>query len=124
MEIPLSTDLLCSRFDAPNVRAIVLMGSYAGGEAGPYSDIDIVRFVAQSLTSSSSKEPPNSSTHLIDGYLVVVSTVDPFQVEAWFSEPEKASETVGGVRQAQALLDRDGTFAAIQKRAREFVWDA
>ena len=28
------------------------------------------------------------------------------------------------MRQAQALLDRDGTFAAIQRRAKEFGWDA
>ncbi len=34
---------LVERFDAPGVRAIVLMGSYARGEAGPYSDIDVVR---------------------------------------------------------------------------------
>lgn len=31
MEIPLSAELLCSRFDAPGVRAIVIMGSYAWG---------------------------------------------------------------------------------------------
>ena len=38
---------LARRFDAPGVLAIALLGSYARGDAGPYSDVDLVRFTAE-----------------------------------------------------------------------------
>lgn len=75
---PVSTEQLIQRFDAPSVRAIVLMGSYARGEAGPYSDIDVVRF-------TDGTELTGASSYLIDGHLVVVSDVKPEQVEHWFT---------------------------------------
>lgn len=119
MSLPIPTDLLIQRFDRAGVRAIVLMGSYARGQAGPFSDIDLVRFTA-------APEPafPDNGAHSIDGYLVMVSTVAPDDVRAWFERPEAAAENVAGVRQARALLDRDGFFARIQAQARAFVWDA
>ena len=45
MEIPLDLQELSGRFAGPGVKAIALMGSFARGEAGPYSDIDLARFV-------------------------------------------------------------------------------
>jgi predicted nucleotidyltransferase len=39
-------DKLIQRFDKTDVvQALILMGSYARNEAGPHSDIDLVRFV-------------------------------------------------------------------------------
>ena len=58
--------------------AIVLMGSYARGEAGPFSDVDVVRF-------SDRSELPGAGSYLMDGYLVVLSDVTPKQVERWFN---------------------------------------
>jgi hypothetical protein len=113
---PVPIEQLIHRFDAPGVRALVLMGSYARGEAGPFSDIDVVR-----LTDGS--ELPGAGSYLMDGYLVVVSDVTPGQVERWFTEPEAATDSIMGVRSAQVLLDRDGYFADIQRCARAFVWD-
>jgi hypothetical protein len=111
-----SFDQLVQLFDAPGVRALVLMGSYARGDAGPFSDIDVVRF-------SDGTELPGAGSYLMDGHLVVVSNVTSGQVERWFSEPEVATDTIMGVRSAQALLDRDGYFAGVQTRAKAFVWD-
>jgi Nucleotidyltransferase domain len=116
MTLSIPVEQLVQRFDAPGVRAIVLMGSYARGEAGPYSDIDVVRFTGE-------QEVTGASSYLFDGRLVVVSNVAPGQVERWFSEPEVVTDTVMGIRRARALLDRDGYFAAIRQRAEAFEWD-
>ena len=115
---PLNVEHLLQRFDGPNTHAVVLMGSYARGDAGPFSDIDLVRFVAPSA------HLPDAGSHLIDDHLVVVSNVVPNEVERWFAEPDAAVGTIGGVRSAQALIDRNAYFAAIQARAHAFVWDA
>ncbi len=116
MNLPVPLEQLIQRFDAPGVHALVLMGSYARGEAGPFSDIDVVR-----LTDGS--ELPGAGSYLVDGYLVVVSDVAPGRVERWFSDPEVTTDTIMGARRAQALLDRDGYFSGIQAHARAFVWD-
>jgi hypothetical protein len=119
MIMPCDPAQLASRFDAPSVQALVLVGSYARGDAGPFSDIDLIRFVADQAAAL-----PDNGSHLIDGRLVVVSEVRPPQVAEWFSRPEEATAVVGGLRTARPLIDRDGAFAAIQARARAFTWDA
>ncbi len=116
MNLPVPLEQLIQRFEAPFVHALVLMGSYARGEAGPYSDLDVVRF-------TDGTELTGAGSSLMDGHLVVVSNVAPEQVERWFSEPEAVTDTIIGVRSAQALLDRDGYFAGIQTRAKAFEWD-
>jgi hypothetical protein len=108
---------LAHRFDAPAVQAIVLMGSHARGEAGPYSDIDLVRFVEEGAG-----DLPGSGSHLIDDTLVTISNVEPGKVESWFTDPREATKTITGLRQARALIDRGDYFAAIQARAHAFVW--
>lgn len=115
MLLPVPPEQLVSRFDAHFVHAIALIGSYARGEAGPYSDIDIVCFTDRTERASCSS--------LIDGHLVVVGYVTPAQVESWFSEPEVATNTIMGARQAISLLDRKGYFAEIKRRANAFQWD-
>ncbi len=116
--LPIDIHSLIRQFDNHEVQALVLMGSYARGTAGPFSDIDLVRFV-----DDQSAHLPASGSHLVEGTLVVVSTVSPTQVEPWFSQPEIAVETIVGVRQARVVLDRNRYFAAIQQRAHAFVWD-
>jgi hypothetical protein len=108
---------LAHRFDAPSVQAIALMGSHARGQAGPYSDIDLVRFVV-----TGAGDLPGHGSYLIDDQLVVVSNVEPETVERWFSDPREATKTITGLRQARQLLDRSGLFAATQQRANAFVW--
>ena len=108
---------LIERFDGPDIRAIVLMGSHARGDAGPYSDIDLARFIYE-------PSGHEAVSYLIDGYLVVVTDIGTTTIETWFSEPEEASNFIGGLRSAQPLLDRDQTFANLQARARSFTWDA
>ena len=112
---PLFDDLV-RLFDGPDVAALVLMGSHARGDAAPFSDVDLVRFVR-------SAEAAKAKTLLVDDQLVVVSTVTPERIDPWFCEPGEAVETIRGLRQARSLLDRADYFAAIQARAHAFVWD-
>ncbi|MFN8490894.1 MAG: nucleotidyltransferase domain-containing protein [Caldilineaceae bacterium] len=109
---------LATRFDTPAVKALVLMGSHARGDAGPYSDIDLVRFVGEEP-----RELADVGSHLIDERLVVVSNVTLAEVETWFTQPSVAVKNVAGVRKARALIDRDETFATLQARAQAFTWD-
>ena len=54
-------DELARQFDhAESVRAVILIGSYARGDAGPFSDVDLVRFVR----SNSSLSSDDDRTHL------------------------------------------------------------
>lgn len=109
---------LAQPFDAPSVKALVLMGSHARGDAGPYSDVDLVRFVADADAGL-----PGAGSHLREGILIVVSNMTPSRVEGWFTDPKTATDTIAGLRVARALIDRDDTFAAIGARAQAFVWD-
>lgn len=117
LPFPLERDALIRRFNAPFVSAIVLMGSQARGEAGPYSDVDIVRY-----TNGTGQSEARS--YLLDGHLVIVSDVSPQKVENCFVDPVAATGTIPGFRSAEILLDHGGYFAAIQERARAFQWDA
>jgi len=109
---------LAARFDTPDVKAIVLMGSHARGDPGPYSDVDLVRFVEDGQDAL-----VGAGSHLIDDRLVVISNVTRAEVETWFTQAAVAVKNVVGVRKARAIIDRDETFASIQTRAQTFTWD-
>lgn len=119
---------LAARFLAPGVVALVLMGSHARGDAGPYSDIDLVRFYSQNSHGQDNVGPgtaaSSAETYLLGGHFVVVSDVYPEHTDDWFQKPDQASATIAGLRSARPLWDPDGFFAAIQTQARAFTWDA
>ena len=108
---------LAARFDVEGISAVVLMGSFARGDAGIYSDVDLIR-----LADGEAGEFGDDGSHLIDGRLVVVSTVTPARIEAIFTDPEQATTFLAGLRSGHALIDRDGVFAAVQARAAAFEW--
>ena len=109
---------LAAQFDHLSIKAVVLMGSHARGTAGPFSDVDLVRFTQDDETIL-----PGLGSHLINGRLVVVSDVTPTQLEAAFTKPEVAVESIQGLRSGRALLDPDHFFSALQQRAHAFQWD-
>lgn len=110
--------VLSQRFWESGVRAILLMGSYARGEAGVFSDVDLVRLVdgIDGITSL-------VGAHWYKGRLVTVSDATPEQVGNWFTEPQEAVKWIAGLRVARPLFDPDGLFAVIQARAHAFTWD-
>jgi predicted nucleotidyltransferase len=109
---------LARRFDLPEVDAIVLMGSYARRDAGPFSDVDLVRFTVAETT-----DLPGNGSHLIEDRLVVVSDVTPAEVEKGFTQPEMAVTMIQGLRNGRSLIDKQCTFANLQQRAHAFQWD-
>ena len=108
---------LAERFWNHETAAIAVAGSFARGDEGIFSDIDLARFL------KTDTQGQDAGTHLIDDRFVVVSDVGPRKVEQCFTDPLDATEYVAGLRTARPLRDPDGYLEAIQKRAREFVWD-
>ncbi|UJR20749.1 hypothetical protein I4U23_023867 [Adineta vaga] len=118
---PSDIDELICRFDKPDVvLALILMGSYARNEAGPHSDIDLVRFVINGTKLS------DDGTHLFQNrVLITICTVESKDYEKWFIEPYEATKWIAGIRIARALVDRENFFInSLQKRARNFIWDS
>src|SRR5690606_33093509 len=68
-------------------------------------------------------KPPGDGSHWIDGRLVTVSTRTWEELESVFQEPEDTCNYLLGLQTARILVDREGRFAAVQRRAREFRWD-
>ncbi|MBV7333782.1 nucleotidyltransferase domain-containing protein [Chloroflexi bacterium TSY] len=66
---------LANHFDGPGVDAVVLSGSYARGDAGALSDVDLWR-----LGKSDEIDARPAGSYLIVGHLVVVSDQSPDQV--------------------------------------------
>lgn len=114
--LPVSQQTLLEHFVEPGIEAVALLGSHARGEAGPFSDIDLLRLVADEAAAD------DGTSHLIAGRLVTVSTVGPAGVERWFTEPDAAINSVLALREARSIYDPTGRFRAIQERARSFVW--
>jgi hypothetical protein len=108
---------LVEGFLCPEVRAIALAGSFARGDWGVFSDIDLVRFLGTDA------QPHDAETHLIGEHFVVVSDIGPSKVESCFTDPVDATEYIAGLRMARALWDPDGHFDAIRERAHVFVWE-
>jgi len=103
---------------SPGVLAIALMGSFARGDSGPFSDVDIVR-----LCDSDPKREV-AETLLMDERFVVISSVGPSKVSDWFSKPEEATASIAGVRAARPLWDPNAHLENIRNRAIAFVWNA
>lgn len=114
----LDTDELVRLLDAPGVRAIVLLGSWARGDAGTYSDIDVLR-----LVTDDAKDLPGAGSRMWNARLLNVGNVPPTGADDWFGRPDLALDAVLGLRAARALLDRDGAWAGVRSRADEFRWD-
>lgn len=109
---------LFERFAPEEAAGVFLAGSRARGNAGPFSDVDWIRVARDDA------HLPGDGSYLIEGRLVVVNTLTVAFVETIFTEPKTACDYVMGLRTAQILLDGEGTLAALQRRARDFVWDA
>ena len=109
--------VLMERFAPVEALGVMLMGSRARGNAGPFSDVDWIRFAPDD------EGLPDDGSYLIDGRLVVVSTLTPSAVEAIFSDPIATCDNLMGLRTGQILLDRERHLVQLQRRARDFVWD-
>lgn len=135
MDLPAELPSCLEDWKTAETVAFALLGSYARGDAGPHSDVDIVRFVnddkhdeeARSFLvggtgGSGIRDGDARSPNCARNWLVVRNTVTPRQIESWFTEPGQAINIIVGLRDGRALWDPNGVFSAIQQRAREFKW--
>jgi predicted nucleotidyltransferase len=109
---------LTAELDDETVTAIILHGSYAHGDATPYSDVDVVRLLKETAGQKEQKQ-----FLFRDGYLINISTRTIAQYRERFSVPAEAIFAVPTVREAQILLDKEGAFSAFQQEARVFTWE-
>jgi predicted nucleotidyltransferase len=107
---------LLAEIDGDDVVGVLLGGSYARGDATPFSDVDLARFVPDAVGPC-----PKRYTYR-DGRLVSIATKT---VAAWrteFTRPERAIIAVPSLREARILLDKDGSLSALQWEAMAFTW--
>ncbi len=112
-------DRLVAEFMDQHTIGILLTGSHARGDATPFSDVDLVRFVP------TLPEADEARYTLIwrDGRLISLSCATVTAKLAELARPETAIWTVPGLRQARLLLDRDGSLAALLQAAHNFRWE-
>ena len=102
--------------DAPNVRSVVLLGSLARGKGGPWSDIDLERWVANE------DESGDAFPRYVDGRLLMINTVSVGHVRAELRSARKAIWAVPAYRAMRVLIDRFGDAAAIRQAVEGFEW--
>jgi predicted nucleotidyltransferase len=115
-ELPVDPQRLIERFDTEDVLAIVLMGSFAVGTAGTFSDIDLFRLVKKGADTE-------VKCYMVADTLLVVSNGIPSEVETTFTDPLKATIFIQGLRSGKILLDKEGLFKEFQEKAHAFKWD-
>ncbi len=109
---------MIAELDNESVRAIILRGSYARGDAIPhYSDVDFTLIIHEAAGHNLPK-----CFFWRQGYLVSVSTHSYAAYRERLTKPEQAIFAVTGVREAQILLDKDGEFHHFQKEVAHFQW--
>ena len=98
---------------------LLLTGSYARGEATRYSDVDLLKFVENPPSDESEKYVLKYR----ENRLISVSTSTVKAKVEEIGKPETAIWAVPGLRQAEILLDKNGTLAELKQTAENFVWN-
>jgi hypothetical protein len=104
--------------DAPNVRAVVLLGSLAREQGGPWSDIDLERWVATDA------ECVDAFPRYVDGRLLMINTVSVDHVRAELRSARRAIWAVPAYRAMRVVVDRFGDAAAISRAVESFEWES
>lgn len=116
--ITLSDDFihqLVTELDTNDIIGITLGGSYARGEATPFSDVDLGCFFAEQV-----KLPPH---HLFyrDSRLISVVSMHVSDVYARLANPPYALFL--GCSKRRILLDKDGFLRKLQQDIEAFTWE-
>lgn len=110
---------LMAEWDDENTLAVALTGSHARGDALPYSDVDVWRFVR------TMPDDPEAEYMLEqrDSFLVSVNFKTFEAVRKAMSQPQQALFAVPAVRQVRVLLDKTGDLARLIEEAQQFRWE-
>lgn len=115
--MPIPDDAALVAFaDLPGTRGLALAGSVVRGDHTPWSDVDVLRYVAG--TGIAQGVPPR----WIGDRLVRVSSQTMEEAWAELERPEIAIWAVLPLREMRILLDRDGDVARLVERAQTFEW--
>lgn len=107
---------LLEKIDSPDVNAVGLVGSYARGQEGKYSDVDCDIYVSQLP-----ENPYDRYTlRYWDNKLISLKYALLEEERAALNDPRRAIWVVPGLRGMKILLDKDGSLAELQKVAEHF----
>ncbi len=109
---------ITSRFINEAVEAIILVGSYARGNAKPDSDIDITLYLKDPDAISEFKREQ------YEGYQLSIFKTAPDHHKKSLKDPAALIWSLDYLRTAKALYDPHGTFASLQKEAQDFQWSS
>ncbi len=109
---------LVTELDEDAVTAIILTGSVARGEATPYSDVDLTRFVQEGSEYTAYK--PYTYR---EGRLISINTRTISHYREQFTVPQEAIFVIPNLREARILLDKDRVFRTLQQEAEAWTWE-
>jgi len=101
----------------PAVRAIVLLGSAARGDATAWSDLDVERWVEKAT------DRRDDAAFLLEDRLLIIHTRTVDDVRAELRSPERAIWAVPAYRNMRVLHDPHGDAASVGEAARLFEWE-
>ncbi len=110
---------LIARLDGENTLGIAIAGSFARGEGGRYSDVDVTQYVRQKPAG----EAEAYQLHFIRKYLVSFKIATLEDEYASLRTPERAIWAIPGLRQLRILLDKEGSVAALKEAAVRATWE-
>ncbi|MCE5196290.1 MAG: nucleotidyltransferase domain-containing protein [Negativicutes bacterium] len=109
----MTPDLICAE-----IEGIAVMGSYARGDATPYSDLDVI-----CLTKEQAAAIPEPQIDLYHGVYRVIQHSAERDLRLCFADPVRAVYDMIGLRQMRILYDPRGILRRLQQDAYAFVWD-
>jgi hypothetical protein len=109
---------LVNEFTDSETVGFLLTGSYARGDAGPFSDVDLMKFVRRLPQAPSRRD----LVRLVNERLVSVKVATVTEKLDELARPEKAIWAVPGLRQAIVLSDENEQLYALKHRAESFEW--
>ena len=108
------------KIDSSEVIGVGIVGSYARGQEGRYSDVDLDIFV-----SKLPERPYDRYTlRYWDNRLISLKYTLLDDERAALKDPRRAIWAVPGLRGMRILLDKNGSLAELQQAAQEFDWSA
>ena len=105
---------LVAELDNDDIVGIILGGSFARGEARPYSDVDIACFVRDAV------KLPQKRFFYRNGRLVSVAATNATDIQSRLTNPERAFLFTAGRR--RVLLDKDGSVTRLMQEIDAFNW--
>lgn len=106
------------QIDAPDILGVGIVGSYARGQAGNYSDVDFDIYTIQMPVNPYCRYTLRDW----DGKLVSLKYTLLEDQRSALTNPRRAIWAVPGLRGMQIVLDKEGSLDALQQAAWDFNW--